>query len=50
MTSVYGVTMSGARAQIMGKLKDKLYGDQMVDRQQDDELFSAARYEPSVCV
>ena len=50
MTSVYGVTMSGARAQIMGKLKDKLYGDQMIDRQQDDELFSAARYEPSVCV
>lgn len=43
MTSVYGVTMSGARAQIMGKLKDKLYGDEMINKQQDDQLFAASR-------
>ena len=44
MTSVYGVTLTGARLQIMGKLKDKIYGDDMINRQIDDELFSASRY------
>lgn len=43
MTSVYGVTLTGARMQIMGKLKDKIYGDEMINRQQDDELYSASR-------
>lgn len=43
MTSVYGVTLTGARDQIMGKLKDKIYGDEMINRVQDDELFSASR-------
>ena len=43
MTSVYGVTLTGARAQIMGKLQDKIYGDEMINKQQDDEFFSAAK-------
>jgi DNA-directed RNA polymerase len=43
MTSVYGVTLTGARAQIMGKLKDKIYGDEMINRAQDDELYSASK-------
>ena len=44
MTSVYGVTLTGARAQVMGKLKDKIYGDEMITKEEDDELFAASRY------
>lgn len=43
MTSVYGVTLTGARAQIMGKLKDKIFGDEMISKEQDDALYSASR-------
>ena len=51
MTSVYGVTFIGAKTQIMGKLKDNLYGDEMISKQLDEELFSAARcdIESNVC-
>lgn len=46
MTSVYGVTTIGARAQILGRLKEKLFGDNslLLSKEQDQEVYQSAEY------
>lgn len=44
MTSVYGVTASGARDQVNSKLQEKLYPGGTLNREQEDESYQAAGY------
>mmetsp|Transcript_21467 Transcript_21467/g.31136 ORF Transcript_21467/g.31136 Transcript_21467/m.31136 type:complete len:959 (+) Transcript_21467:110-2986(+) len=52
MTSVYGVTLTGARAQILARLKEKLYGDEetTLDKAEDQKVFDAANYLANVTI
>ncbi|KAJ1396312.1 mitochondrial single-subunit RNA polymerase, partial [Ochromonadaceae sp. CCMP2298] len=46
MTSVYGVTRVGARAQIEARLKEKLHSDQnaIISPESEKEIYAAAQY------
>ncbi len=44
MTSVYGVTKIGARAQIQNRLEEKMYRGRIMTPELDRELFDASRY------
>ena len=44
MTSVYGVTRIGARAQIQSRLEEKIYRNRIMTPELDRELFDASRY------
>ena len=45
MTSVYGVTHVGARAQVQARLEEKIYkGDSVMTPEKDKELFQASHY------
>eukprot|EP00605_Chrysophyceae_sp_TOSAG23-4_P002945 GSChrysophyteH1.ASY1.ANO1.3243.1 assembled CDS len=44
MTSVYGVTRIGARAQIQARLEERIYRSRVMTPELDRELFEASRY------